>query len=116
MRSGPPAPPAGRAPAPSCPVRVTRHSAGVLLDVKVIPRAKASGPDGVMEGALRLRLASPPVDGKANAECASLVAELFGLRKSEVEVLRGSTGRQKTLLLRGATLEHVESTLLRLLS
>lgn len=97
-------------------VAATATAQGVLLPVKVIPRARVSGVEGELGGALKLKLTSPPVDNKANAECQSVVAELFGLRRGDVEIVRGGSSRQKTLLLRGVSLEHVQGTLARVLA
>jgi len=60
-----------------------------------MPNARRTGTDGLHDGALRLRLAAPPVDGKANAQaCAWLAAEL-GLPQRAVRVLRGPASRRK---------------------
>ncbi|MBI4868389.1 MAG: DUF167 domain-containing protein [Candidatus Wallbacteria bacterium] len=102
--------------APARRVAATATAQGVLLPVKVIPRARAAGVEGELGGALKLKLTSPPVNNKANSECQSVVAELFGLRRGDVEIVRGGSSRQKTLLLRGVSLEHVQGTLARVLA
>jgi Uncharacterised ACR, YggU family COG1872 len=48
------------------PPCLTRHGECLWLAVSVVPNAKRSGADGLHDGALRVRLAAPPVDGKAN--------------------------------------------------
>ena len=75
--------------------------AGTRLAVRVVPRASKTKPDGLLDGALKLRLAAPPVDGAANAAARDFLAEAFGLRRSEVVLLAGEKSRNKTFLLRG---------------
>jgi uncharacterized protein (TIGR00251 family) len=73
--------------------------AAVLLEVRVQPGARASGPRGSWNGALKLAVAAPPEDGRANAAAAALLAELFGLRPSAVTLVRGHSSRSKMFRL-----------------
>jgi uncharacterized protein len=57
------------------------------------------GPYG--EGAIRLKVAAPPVSGKANAEVERFRAELLGVSRSDLAVIRGAASRDKTVLVRG---------------
>ena len=76
---------------------------GVLIQLRVSPGAKRSSLDGAYgEDALKLRVAAPPVDGKANAEAERFLAEMLGVPRSEVAVVRGVSGRDKSVLVRGA--------------
>ena len=75
---------------------------GTLLNLRVSPgakRASIEGPDG--EAAIRLKVAAPPVGGKANAEVERFLAKLLGIPRSEVAVVRGVSSRDKTILVRG---------------
>jgi len=68
-----------------------------ILVLHVQPGAKrteAAGPHG---DALKIRLASPPVDGKANAELARFLAAEFGVPAARVVLVRGATSRRKTV-------------------
>jgi hypothetical protein len=69
----------------------------VSVRVRVQPRARAAGIAGVAGDRLRLRLTAPPLDGRANAEAAALVARLAGVPRSAVAVSHGATHRNKTL-------------------
>jgi uncharacterized protein (TIGR00251 family) len=71
----------------------------VLLQVRVQPGARRSGPKGSWNGLLRLAVAAPPEDGRANAAAAALLAELFGLRPSSVALVRGHSSRSKVFRL-----------------
>jgi uncharacterized protein len=70
---------------------------GCTLDVAVVPNARRTEADGLHDGALRLRLAAPPVDGKANQQACEWVADALGLPKRAVRVLRGPASRRKRL-------------------
>jgi uncharacterized protein (TIGR00251 family) len=76
---------------------------GVLLRVRVQPRSNRDQVAGLWEGRLRVRIAAPPVDGKANCQLARVIAKIFRVPKSRVVILTGETGREKTLLVTGAT-------------
>lgn len=70
------------------------------LPVHATPGARRTGPAGARGDALRVRLAAPPVDGKANAELIAWAARAFGLPRARVELLHGGGSRQKLLVLR----------------
>jgi uncharacterized protein (TIGR00251 family) len=79
---------------------------GVRLAVRVTPRASRSGLDGVVADAkgrmvLKIRLAAPPVDGAANTALIDFVADALSLRKADVQIRAGHTGRNKQLDLSG---------------
>jgi uncharacterized protein len=67
----------------------------------VQPRARRSEIAGERAGSVLVRVAAPPVDGKANAAVCALVAELAGVPRSAVTVLRGASRRDKLLEVRG---------------
>jgi uncharacterized protein (TIGR00251 family) len=68
----------------------------LVLQVRVQPRASA---DAFVPEAdrLRVRITAPPVDGAANEHLLRFVAREFGVAPSRVALIRGSTGREKTL-------------------
>jgi uncharacterized protein (TIGR00251 family) len=74
--------------------------ADLILRVQVQPRASHDEVAGIHAGALKIRLTSPPVDGKANAALIAFLAETFGVAKREVTLLKGETGRVKQLRIR----------------
>src|SRR4051794_24999944 len=87
---------------------------GVVLDLSVVPGAKRTELVGLHDGALRLRLAAPPVDGKANEALIAWVASALGLTRRDVQLLRGASARRKQLLLR-TSLEDASAWLARAL-
>ena len=79
-----------------------------MVNVRVAPRSSRPGLDGIAGDALRVRVKSAPVDGKANKELLETVAEAFGLAKSRVSFVSGETSKNKKLLLAGVTAREVE--------
>ncbi len=69
----------------------------VLVDVHVMPNAAKTQIQGLHDGALRVRLHAPPVDGKANLALQAWLADTLGLPKSAVELVRGASARRKQL-------------------
>src|SRR5438270_13668373 len=67
----------------------------VLLDISVVPGAKRTQFIGLHDGALRVRLAAPPVDGKANDALIAWLADELGVTRRCVELLRGASSRRK---------------------
>lgn len=66
-----------------------------LLDVVVTPNAPRTRADGLHDGALRVRLNAPPVDGKANDALQAWLADELGLQRRAVVLLRGQAARRK---------------------
>jgi uncharacterized protein len=69
--------------------------AAVVLSLHVQPGAKRTEVAGVHGDALKIRLAAPPVDGKANAELRRFIAEAFGVPVRNVAIVRGDASRAK---------------------
>ena len=74
---------------------------GVVLNVRAQPRSSRSGVDGVVGDALKVRIRSAPVDGKANKELVETLADFFSLSKSRVSFVGGETSKSKRILLAG---------------
>lgn len=79
---------------------------GVRLAVRLTPRSSRDGIDGVAADAdgkplLKIRLTAPPVDGEANAALIAYLSKALSLRKADIEIRSGHTGRMKILHLTG---------------
>ena len=84
------------------PLRLRRDRSGaVLLDIVVTPRASRDALLGERDGALRIAVTAPPVEGAANKAICALVAKALGVPKSAVELAHGQKGRRKTLSVNG---------------
>lgn len=81
----------------------------VVLSIHVQPGAARSEAVGEHGDALKIRLAAPPVDGKANAALIAFVARALDLPRSQVELISGAASRQKRLRVCGASLQAVET-------
>jgi uncharacterized protein (TIGR00251 family) len=76
---------------------------GVVIELLVQPRASRTRAVGEHDGRLKIQLAAPPVDGEANGELVGFLAAVFRVRKGDVRILRGETGRRKTVQIAGVT-------------
>ncbi len=73
----------------------------LILVVHAQPGAKRSACAGEYGGKLKIALAAPPVDGKANLELRKFLSRALGLPKASVQLLSGETSREKRLEVRG---------------
>ena len=89
----------------------TETPEGVVLNVRAQPRSSRAGLDGTVGEAVKVRLRSAPVDGKANKELVETVADAFSLPKSRVVFKSGETSKTKRLLLAGLTRAEVLAAL-----
>lgn len=76
---------------------------GCYLPIWVQPRASRNQVVGEHEGALKIRLTAPPVDGEANQELCHFLARSLGIAKSQVALQQGHTGRHKLVRIQGLT-------------
>ncbi len=80
-------------------VKVRDTQQGTVFEVRVQPRAKRTTILGVLDGRLKIALASPPVDGRANEELREFFAELFSVPRTAIVVLAGGHSRNKRVLI-----------------
>ncbi len=80
---------------------VTMRGAGVRFAVRVQPRASRDGVLGVQDGALRVALTAPPVDGEANAALVAWLAKRLKVARRDVTIVQGETGRSKVVEVGG---------------
>ena len=80
---------------------------GVLLTVRVIPRARRSELAGTRGDALLVRLSAPPVDGAANAALLEFLSTLFDVPRARLTIASGSRSRDKVVRLDGLTADAV---------
>lgn len=71
------------------------------ITVRVRPGASRSKVGGAYGEALVVAVTAPPIDGRANKAVCEAVADAFGLRRSQVRVISGQTGRTKVLEVEG---------------
>jgi uncharacterized protein len=78
---------------------------GIVITVRVIPRAGRSGLAGTRDGAVLVRLAAAPVDGAANAALIDLIAEVLRVPKRAVTIVAGDRRRTKKVHVAGVSVE-----------
>jgi uncharacterized protein (TIGR00251 family) len=81
------------------PFRETKD--GIVIEVKVEPRASKKGIAGVLDNVLKVKLTAPPVEGEANEQLVEVIAEAAGVRKGSVRIIRGRSSKRKTVEIKG---------------
>jgi uncharacterized protein len=85
----------------------------ITITVRVIPRSSVSEIVGEYDGAVKVRLTSPPVDGAANADLIKLLAKKLDVPKSSITIVSGETSKTKRLRVSGVTSEKLRSVVHR---
>jgi uncharacterized protein (TIGR00251 family) len=85
---------------------------GVRIRVRVQPRASRTSVAGEYGDALRIRVASPPVDGQANRELIRFLAETLSVPPSAVRIVHGEAGRNKLIEVTGTTAAAAKQALM----
>jgi uncharacterized protein len=80
---------------------------GVLLSIKLQPRASANEIGEALGDELRIKVTAPPVDAAANEALVRLLADELDCPRNRVELIRGHTSRHKTVKLHGLSAEAV---------
>jgi uncharacterized protein (TIGR00251 family) len=86
---------------------VAAHRDGAVIELAVQSRAPRTEFAGIHDGALRLRVTAPPVDGAANAAVLDYLARQLGVSRSKLEIVGGQTSRRKRVLVRGLDVHDV---------
>jgi uncharacterized protein (TIGR00251 family) len=74
---------------------IKEQDGSVIFDVRVIPRSSKNEVVGEHDGAIRIKLKSPPVDGAANEELIRLLSKQLDTSRSDIEIISGHTSRTK---------------------
>lgn len=77
------------------------------LSVRIQPRASKNGVSRGEDGALKIKLTAPPVDGAANEALVKSLSDTLSISKSQVEIVSGHTGRQKIIRISGMSEDDV---------
>jgi uncharacterized protein (TIGR00251 family) len=73
------------------------YEGAMRVDVHVQPRASRNAVIGMKDGALRVALTAPPVDGAANEALIALLADAWGLKRRQIRITHGETSRRKVV-------------------
>lgn len=79
----------------------------VTIRIRVQPRASRTEIAGEHAGAIKLRVAAPPVDGKANEECRRFLAKQFKVSATSIEIISGDSSRNKVIRVSNISAQRV---------
>lgn len=88
-------------------MNISEEDGAVIFNVRVAPRASKTVAASEIDGALKVRVAAPPVDGAANEELRRFLAAKFDVAKSAVEILSGHASKMKRVRVAGVSREKV---------
>jgi len=91
----------------SLPSFLREHADGVLLSIKLQPRASANEIGGALGSELRVKVTAAPVNAAANEALVRLLADKLNCPRNRVELLRGQTSRHKLVKIYGVRGEAV---------
>ena len=80
---------------------------GTEISMRVQPNAAKNQVVGFADGTLQIRVAAPPVKGKANKELIAFLSQILGVGKSSLAITKGHTSRSKVIAIDGLNLEEV---------
>lgn len=89
-------------------LQIHQRDGAITFEVRVVPRASHNRVVGTREGALKVALTAPPVDGAANEALRRLIAKSLGVSKSSVEIIRGERARTKLVRVHGVDPDDVD--------
>jgi uncharacterized protein (TIGR00251 family) len=86
---------------------LNRHSANNRLRLRVHPNASRNELAGFTDGVLQVRVAAPPVKGKANRELTTFLSQALGVSQSSLTIVKGHTSRNKVIAIDGLSQEDI---------
>lgn len=92
-------------------IEITEREGEVTFRVRLEPRASRNAIEGGHDGALKLRLTAPPVDGRANEALRRLLAEWLNVSVSAVRIIAGERSRNKRISVTGASKAQIAALL-----
>jgi uncharacterized protein (TIGR00251 family) len=92
-------------------LKATVDGAALVVDLVVKPRSSRVKVGPVVQDRLQVAVTAPPVDGKANAAVIEALAEALGVPRRAITIVRGETGRNKTVRIEGLTLEALKAAI-----
>ena len=98
------------------PALIEETKKGLFVRVRVQPGASQNSIDGIRDGALKVRIAAPPVEGAANKALVEYLAKALKIKKSSIEITSGVNSRDKRLRLSDIVAVNLKTQLERLLT
>ncbi len=94
-------------------VKISKTENGIRFDIKVIPNSSISKIIEVIDGVIKIKLNSPPIEGKANKEVVKLLSKDLKVPKSFINIVSGDKNKNKSVEILGnfdELLEKIEKT------
>ncbi|MFN2245265.1 MAG: DUF167 domain-containing protein [Anaerolineae bacterium] len=92
-------------------VDLRQRGEAVAFSVRVVPRASRNKIEGIKDGAVRIRLTAPPVEGAANEALIGFLSSVLRVPKQDIELVSGQTARNKVVSVSGLSAEEIEARL-----
>ena len=91
----------------------SKEESEVTIEVQVQTKSSRDEIFGLQNGRFKVKVAAPPVDGKANERLIELIARALGVSKSSVKIVKGETSRIKILKIKGVNRDKLDSFMKR---
>lgn len=82
-------------------INIKDEKDGISFKISVLPNSSKSFIVGVLDGILKIKLNSPPIEGRANAEVISFLSKLLAVPKSTILIIKGDKNKLKTIAIKG---------------
>ena len=89
-------------------IKIKQEAGFCLISVKAVPNAKKTQLAGEYNGALKVKVAAVPEDGRANVEITEFFSEILGVNKSHVEIIKGFKSRHKVIKVTGVSADKLK--------
>jgi uncharacterized protein (TIGR00251 family) len=83
---------------------------GVLMSLKLIPNSKKTEII-IDENSIKIRVTAQPIENKANKALLDFLSKFLKIPKSKIQIVRGQTSKEKTLLIKDTTIDYIENKL-----
>jgi len=90
---------------------ISEKDGSAVFSVRVKPGGKKNEVIGVHDGALKLSVTAPPIEGKANRAVTKFVSQLLGVAPSRVDIISGESSRTKRVRIEGLSAREVKEIL-----
>jgi uncharacterized protein len=95
-------------------IQISEHPEGCIVAVRAQPGAKRNGVFGEQASCLKVAVTAPADKGRANEAIVLVLADALNLKRSQIELVGGSTSRSKKFLLRGISADDLRKWLQKL--
>jgi len=87
---------------------ISKIDNSIVFEVRIQPKSAKNEIKGLIGHALKVKVTSPPIEGRANKACIDLIAKEFSVRRSHVEIIRGHKSRTKTVRIVGIAPDEIQ--------